>query len=197
MHHLKPMTVTDFDLLTQVARRDQNALMALYQQYGNLVYSLALRVLRQPPLAEEVTQDVFLKLWRQPDRWDPSLGQFSSWLLTITRNAAIDRLRREGRQASAPSWEDVGENEASAREVHGFAAQQAAWADGQVLRKLLSRLPPEQRQLIELAFYDGYTHSELAELLNLPLGTVKTRLRNGMQKLRVLWEEAQQRETPV
>ena len=191
------MTVTDFDLLTQVARRDQNALMALYQQYGNLVYSLALRVLRQPLLAEEVTQDVFLKLWRQPDRWDPTLGQFSSWLLTITRNAAIDRLRREGRQASAPSWEEVGETEASAREVHGFAAQQAAWVDGQVLRKLLSRLPPEQRQLIELAFYEGYTHSELAELLNLPLGTVKTRVRNGMQKLRVLWEEAQQRETPV
>lgn len=190
------MTVTDLDLLKQVAQHNQNALLALYEQYGNLVYSLSLRVLRQPALAEEVTQDVFLKLWRQPDRWDPSLGQFSSWLLTITRNASIDRLRREGRQ-SLVDWDKAGESELSEREAHSFAANQAAWIDGQLLRRLLQRLPPDQRQLIELAFFEGYTQSELAELLNLPLGTVKTRIRIGMQKLRVLWEEAQHRQEQV
>jgi RNA polymerase sigma-70 factor (ECF subfamily) len=175
-------------LLEQIAQGDQQALMALYQQYGALVYSLCLRVLRQPGLAEEVTQDVFLKLWRQPERWNPALGQFSSWLLTISRNAAIDRLRREDRQAPQ-LWVDSDETENAAGGAGDFLAEQANWLDGQLLRKLLLKLPAEQRQLIELAFFGGYTHSELAALLHLPLGTVKTRLRMGMQKLRLLWEE--------
>lgn len=185
------MPRSETELLQQIAQQDQQALMALYQQYGALVYSLCLRVLRQPGLAEEVTQDVFLKLWRQPERWNPALGQFSSWLLTISRNAAIDRLRREDRQAPA-QWVDSEEAEQAGGGTQAFAAEQANWLDGQVLRKLLLKLPAEQRQLIELAFYAGYTHSELAELLHLPLGTVKTRLRMGMQKLRALWEESNQ-----
>lgn len=185
------MALTELELLQQIAQHDQQALLTLYQQYGNLVYSLSLRVLRQPVMAEEITQDIFLKLWRQPDRWNPSLGQFSSWLLTITRNAAIDRLRREGRQATLASWEQSEEADHRLSDAHSFVAGQVNWVNGQVLRRLLQSLPPEQRQLIELAFYDGYTHSELAELLHLPLGTVKTRLRMGMQKLRILWEESE------
>jgi RNA polymerase sigma-70 factor (ECF subfamily) len=184
------MALTEIQLLQQVAQQDQQALMTLYQQYGNLVYSLCLRVLRQSPLAEEVTQDVFLKLWRQPQRWNPALGSFSSWLLTIARHAAIDRLRREGRQAPA-AWEEIGESDNPGVQASAFAAEQANWANGQALARLLLKLPSEQRQLIELAFYQGYTHSELADLLQIPLGTVKTRLRMGMQKLRVLWEESE------
>ena len=184
------MALTEIELLQQIAQQDQQALLTLYQQYGNLVYSLSLRVLRQPAMAEEITQDIFLKLWRQPDRWNPSLGQFSSWLLTITRNAAIDRLRREGRQAPA-SWDQTDESSDLLSDASSYIADQANWVNGQVLRRLLQSLPGEQRQLIELAFYDGYTHSELAELLHLPLGTVKTRLRMGMQKLRLLWEESE------
>ena len=186
------MALTEIELLQQIAQQDQQALLTLYQQYGNLVYSLSLRVLRQPAMAEEITQDIFLKLWRQPDRWNPSLGQFSSWLLTITRNAAIDRLRREGRQATLASWEQTGRSLIDRlSDASSFVAEQANWVNGQVLRRLLQSLPAEQRQLIELAFYEGYTHSELAELLHLPLGTVKTRLRMGMQKLRILWEESE------
>jgi RNA polymerase sigma-70 factor (ECF subfamily) len=184
------MALTEIELLQQIAQQDQQALLTLYQQYGNLVYGLSLRVLRQPAMAEEITQDIFLKLWRQPDRWNPSLGQFSSWLLTITRNAAIDRLRREGRQAPA-SWEQTDESSDLFSDASSFVANQANWVNGQILRRLLQSLPSEQRQLIELAFYEGYTHSELAELLHLPLGTVKTRLRMGMQKLRLLWEESE------
>jgi RNA polymerase sigma-70 factor (ECF subfamily) len=194
------MAATETELLRKIAQRDQGALMALYHQYGGLVYSLCLRVLRQPASAEEVTQDVFLKLWRQPERWNPSLGQFSSWLLTIARNAAIDRLRREDRQAPV-QWqtEFTGEFDAALDAAHApaqtasFAAEHANWLDGQVLRRLLQGLPVEQRELIELAFFEGYTHSELAELLQLPLGTVKTRLRMGMQKLRTLWEESERK----
>jgi RNA polymerase sigma-70 factor, ECF subfamily len=190
LHPAMLMALTETELLQRIARQDQQALMALYQEYGNLVYSLSLRVLRQPAMAEEITQDVFLKIWRQPDRWNPSLGQFSSWLLTITRNAAIDRLRREGRQAPL-AWDAGDEPPGLPADVTSFLADQANWVNGQVLRRLLQSLPAEQRQLIELAFYEGYTHSELAELLHLPLGTVKTRLRMGMQKLRLLWEKSE------
>lgn len=181
--------VPDTHLLHRIAERDQNAFLALYERYGNLVFSLALRVVRHQVMAEEVTQDVFLKIWQQPTRWNPALGQFSSWLLTITRNAGIDRLRKERRHWSptpdtADPFAQLGEETA--------VGENPYWYDGLILARLLQELPPEQRQLIELAFYQGYTHSELAENLRLPLGTVKTRLRTGLQKLRTLWEEAHQ-----
>jgi RNA polymerase sigma-70 factor (ECF subfamily) len=177
---------TDIALLSQIAEHSQPAMLALYQRYGSLVYSLALKTLRRPGLAEEVTQDVFLKLWQHPERWNPALGQLSSWLLTITRNAAIDRLRREARHHNTDDWHAFDATEASTV----AALDLAAWSDGQLLRELLQQLPADQRHLIELAFYRGYTHSELAEGLGIPLGTVKTRLRAGMQRLRSLWEEA-------
>ncbi|MEZ4867662.1 MAG: sigma-70 family RNA polymerase sigma factor [Caldilineaceae bacterium] len=181
-------TSTDIQLLNAIAQQDQHAFLQIYQRYGNLVYSLALRVVRMPGLAEEVTQDVFIKLWQRPERWNPALGQFSSWLLTITRNAAIDRLRKEQRHTtphheSMSSLSDVSE---------ASVADNLYWYDGLILAKLLQQLPVEQRQLIELAFYQGYTHSELADNLQLPLGTVKTRLRTGLQKLRTMWEEQHQ-----
>lgn len=181
--------VPDTQLLHRVAEHDEQAFLALYERYGNLVYSLALRVVRHQVMAEEVTQDVFLKVWQQPTRWNPALGQFSSWLLTITRNAGIDRLRKERRhwtpsQHQAEPLLELGEETAISDNPY--------WYDGLILARLLQQLPSEQRQLIELAFYQGYTHSELAENLQLPLGTVKTRLRTGLQKLRVLWEEAHQ-----
>jgi len=182
-------SIPDTHLLRGIAEHDQKAFLALYERYGNLVYSLALRVVRHQIMAEEVTQDVFLKVWQQPSRWNPALGQFSSWLLTITRNAGIDRLRKERRHwAPAHDFSEpfpqLGEEAA--------IGDNPFWYDGLILTRLLQQLPLEQRQLIELAFYQGYTHSELAENLGLPLGTVKTRLRTGLQKLRALWEEAHQ-----
>lgn len=179
-------TVDDLQLLRAIASGDQYAFMQLYQQYCNLVFSLALRVVRHQVMAEEVTQDVFLKIWQQPDRWNPALGQFSSWLLTITRNAAIDRLRKEQRH-SAPQTATTEPLFDQAIELS--ISDDPLWFEGQELARLIHELPAEQRQLIELAFYQGYTHSELADRLQLPLGTVKTRLRSGLQKLRTLWDE--------
>jgi len=173
-------------LIQRISRQDERALLELYQVYGNLVYSLALRVLQNPGLAEEVTQDIFLKIWQQPDRWNPALGQFSSWLLAITRNAAIDRLRKERRHAPVQTEEFDAINEISGQIP---LMDDPRWFDGQLLARLLPQLPREQHHLIELAFYQGYTHSELAQTLNLPLGTVKTRLRAGLQRLKQLWEE--------
>ncbi len=159
----------------------------LYQRYGNMVYSLAVQVVRDAGLAEEVTQDTFLKVWKQATRWDPAKGKFSSWLLTIARRTAIDRYRQLGRQVPLDPT-PIEENPSSFGRAARVDGQD--WINGQVLRELMAQLPPEQAQLIELAFYQGMSHSELADRLNLPLGTVKTRLRLGMQKLRALWIEA-------
>ncbi|MCS7221607.1 MAG: sigma-70 family RNA polymerase sigma factor [Anaerolineae bacterium] len=174
----------DTVLLQRVANGDESALLLLHTRYVNLVYSMALHILRDPSLAEEVTQDVFLKLWQKSERYDPRRGRFATWLLSVTRFAAIDRLRYEGRHF-APSSELSGQEAVNS----GGWRQQADWEQGQQLRMLLWELPPDQRELIELAYFGGMTHRDLAEHLRLPLGTVKSRLRLGLQRLRALWLE--------
>lgn len=174
----------DRTLLKRVAAGDGEALLALHKRYVNLVYSMALRVLRDASLAEEVTQDVFLKLWQKSHHYDPRRGRFSTWLLSVTRFAAIDRLRYEKRRPTINLQPE--DQPALARAEH---REHADWERGQHLRLLLEQLPAEQREVIELAYFAGMTHRELAEHLRLPLGTVKSRLRLGLEKLRALWLE--------
>jgi RNA polymerase sigma-70 factor (ECF subfamily) len=183
--HLRP-DAPDGELMQHIRQADQSALMLLYARHGNAVYGLALRILHDSGLAEEVTQDTFLKVWNQADRWDPDKGQLSSWLLTVTRHTAIDRYRKlQRRPATSEMREEV---EATLGQTATVDTPQ--WADGQLLARLFEHLPPEQAHLVQLAFYQGMSHSELAEGLKLPLGTVKTRLRLGLQKLKMLWQEA-------
>jgi RNA polymerase sigma-70 factor (ECF subfamily) len=175
---------SDADLMRRIVAQDQSALMALYERFGSQVYG---RVLRDSRLAEEASQDAFLKVWNKSVQWDPAKGQLNSWLLTITRYAAIDRLRREQRHTTGdPTFLDALPDHTPSATIVG----DRRWIDGQLLRQLMAELPAEQAQVIELAFFQGMTHSELAEYLGWPLGTVKTRLRSGLQKLRVLWNEA-------
>jgi RNA polymerase sigma-70 factor (ECF subfamily) len=178
---------SDPELMRSVTQRDQAALSELYRRYGGAVYSLALRILQNSGLAEEVTQDIFMKVWRQAEHWDPAKGQLHSWLLTITRYTAIDRLRKEQRQPvlTVPALEDM----PSLASAEGWV-DQPLWHDGQLLRSLIAKLPLEQMQVIELAFFQGMTHAEMAQALSLPLGTVKTRVRLGLQKLKSLWLQA-------
>lgn len=173
--------------MRRVELRDQAALALLYDRYGSQVYGLAYRVLRNSALAEEATQDTFMKVWRQSARWDSQKGLLLHWLLTITRYTAIDRLRQEQRQ-TAPQTVSFDLIAAPASDTDG--PEQVAMHDGRVLRGLLAQLPPEQAQVIELGFFQGLTHTELAERLNLPLGTIKTRVRLGLHKLRALWQAA-------
>jgi RNA polymerase sigma-70 factor (ECF subfamily) len=182
----------DSILLQRAAAGDSNALVALHKRYANLVYSMAWRVLQDAGLAEEVTQDVFMKLWRHKQRYDPARGRFSTWLLSVTRNAAIDRLRREGRRWPAPELEPSGPDEPGSLE-NLLATDHESWERGQHLRLLLEHLPADQRQAVELAYFGGLTHSELAAYLGLPLGTVKGRLRLGLERLRSLWSAALER----
>jgi RNA polymerase sigma-70 factor (ECF subfamily) len=167
------------DVLKRIGKGDETALAVLFAEYGQHVYSMVYRVLQNNALAQEVTQDTFLKIWKNPRAWDASKGQFSSWLLTTARYTAIDRLRYETRRTgkNMPLHDEI------MAEVDG---DEPLSVDPQRLHAVLGHLPDEQRILIELAYFKGMKHSELANSLNLPLGTVKTRLRLGLQKLRHL-----------
>lgn len=169
---------SDGELLLRIRKQDEAALSALYDLCANLVYSFALHALQDPALAEEVTQDTFVKVWCRADGWNPAHGKFTSWLLTVTRYTAIDRWRAEQRQP-VPSSVPL---ETLPDRHHKDLSQ----ADGEQIRRLIDQLPAEQAQVIHCAFFRGMTHTEIADGLKLPLGTVKTRLRLGLTKLREL-----------
>lgn len=176
------MQFDDIEVMQRITARDQQAFQALYQEYGKAVYSLAYRIIQNSNLAEEITQDSFLKVWHHKAEWDPNKGKLKSWLLAIAHFTAIDRLRQENRQPHLHpnSIEDFEETMPSPR-------AESLWQDGTVLRLLVSQLPPEQATMIDLAFFRGMSHAEIATTTHIPLGTVKTRLRNGIQRLRELW----------
>jgi RNA polymerase sigma-70 factor (ECF subfamily) len=183
--------VQDDELMTRIIQRDETALSELYRRYGNAVYSLALRVTQGAEWAEEVTQDTFFKVWHQSERWDSQKGNLIVWLLTITKHTAIDYLRREQRkpQVIGVALDDMAEQLGRASLV-----DEPTWQDHNLMTKLMAELPQEQAETIRLAFYGGLSHSAIAETLNLPLGTVKTRMRLGLQKLKSLWLIANHRQ---
>lgn len=176
----------DNALLKMMSQRQEQALSELYDRYSRLVFSVALNVLVDEALAEEVTQDVFLRVWEKADTFDSDLGKVSTWLASVARNRAIDilrsrRKRPEGNLAGF-SIDDALDLPASAdveAEVELARRQQR-------LRRAMAQLPEAQRQALAYAYLLGYSHSQIAEALNEPLGTVKTRIRMAMQSLRTL-----------
>jgi RNA polymerase sigma-70 factor (ECF subfamily) len=174
----------DVEVIQRIARRDQRALAELYNEYSHKVYNLALRIVRTREQAEEITQDVFVILWRWPQKWDPNKGRLLSWMLTVTRYLAIDWLRKQKRHVVLDPEELT---HLSHKMGGSVMMEHAHWDDGRLLRKLLMKLPEEQRQVIVLAFFQGMTHAEIADQLDLPLGTVKSRIRLGLQQLKVSW----------
>ena len=169
------------ELIRGVAGGDEQALASLYDATSRTVYGLLLRVLSDPSSAEEVLLDVYAQVWRQAASYCPERGRPLAWLTTIARSRAIDRLRR-GRQEHQLT---VPLEEAS-RAARGESVEEGVLAGevGAVVRAALDALAPEQREVIELAYYGGMSHSEIAAARNLPLGTVKTRTRLGMMRLR-------------
>ena len=175
----------DKQLMARLAIRDIRAFEALYDRYGTLVYSTALRVVRDAQLAEDITQEVFLRLWRRPDRYAPQRGRFVTWLLTVARNRAIDQIRARGRRRlHETAGEELG-RALPTDEGQDLALTAQLADERQEVRRALAGLPPEQRRVIEMAYYGGYALHEIALLLSQPLGTVKTRMRRGIQRLRV------------
>jgi RNA polymerase sigma factor (sigma-70 family) len=174
----------DDTLVQRVATGDQAALGELYDRYGRRAYSLARRICADDGIAEDGVQEVFLAFWRDPKRFDAARGAFGSWLLTLVHHKSVDAVRRESaiRRRTVPAAEDGDERSAPP----GPGADQAALGKveaGQV-RDALGRLPAEQRQALALAYFGGYTQREVAALTGVPLGTVKSRMFTGVQRLR-------------
>jgi RNA polymerase sigma-70 factor (ECF subfamily) len=162
--------------MAQVARGEQAAMSHVYDRYSSIVYSVALRVLGDTGKAEDVMQEVFLSLWRNPDSYQAARGTLAAWLAVIARNRAIDQVRRRR------DTEDVEEIPVA---VHHNLEDDAVRGEliGRV-RKSLEAMPAEQRSALELAYFKGMTHSEIAASTQQPLGTVKTRIRSALQALR-------------
>jgi RNA polymerase sigma-70 factor (ECF subfamily) len=178
----------DEELVAGVGRRDEAAFQLLYERYADLVYSVALRVLADEAAAQDVAQDVFVRLWQNSEKYDPDRGRFMGWLLSVARNRAVDEVRSRGRRrgherATTDQAEEL-------VDLHGIDPAWAAIVNGErrAVVAALAGLPHEQREAIELAYYGGLTQQEIAIRLKTPLGTVKTRVRLGMRKLRATLE---------
>lgn len=178
------MSPTLAELLEQIRAGDETALLVLHEQYAALVYSVAYRVLNDALSAEEVTQDTFMRLWRRSETYDPARGAFVTWLLTVTRRLAIDLFRRQKRDPlQDPVYLDA--------DSDGWERTLGAGEDTELRRTLVAvmhTLPDEQRQALELAYFHGMSHGQIAAYLGQPVGTIKTRIRLGMQKLREAWQ---------
>jgi len=175
----------DLALIDQIKQKDQDAMVTLHSRYVDLIYSIVYRVLSDSALAEEAVQDAFLKVWQNAAQFDKQRGPFVAWLIGISRNVAIDKLRQRGRQVVIA--EDNPLEDGEERVAFNLPDD---WQDREranSLRFAVQALPAEQRQVIELSYYGGMSQSEISDQLSLPLGTVKTRMRLGMQKLRDAW----------
>lgn len=171
---------SDAALVVAVGRWREDALAEAYRRHGGAVYALARRVARDDGIAEEVTQEVFVRLWTAPDRFDPERGSLRSWLLAQTHGRAIDRLRSD----SARRLRE--ERDAQMTAAAGYDVEREALdltvADR--VRDAMAGLPPGERRAIELAYFDGYTYREVATLLDTPEGTIKSRIRAALKRLR-------------
>jgi len=180
-----PSPLSDEALLAEIGRGESSALGSLYDRYGGLVYSLALHMLAEAATAEEITQDVFIQVWHKAPTYRPELGKVSTWLTSITRHRAIDTLRHS---AARPEGHSVLlDDEIALTLFSEEPAVESQVEEGQQQRRLrtaLAELPYDQKQALFLAYFRGYSHQQIAEESDQPLGTVKTRIRLGMQKLR-------------
>jgi RNA polymerase sigma-70 factor, ECF subfamily len=180
-HGEAPSTPTAEDLIVWVARGDESAFSALYDLLSPYVFGLVRRVLRNPAHAEEVSQEVFVELWRQATRFDPTRGTVRSWVLTLAHRRAVDRVRAEQAAADRERRAAAGNASPPYDEV---VEEVAATLEQEQVRRCLGTLTELQREAVTLAYYRGYNYREVAELLGANLATIKTRMRDGLIRLR-------------
>lgn len=176
--------LADEELLRSIARADKDALGELYDRYGGLVFSIALKSVSHQETAEEITQDVFLRVWNNAGSYQAQKGKVSTWIASITRNRAIDMIRHYQirLESQTVSWDAVPNADLPNKDNLEHKIERSERRSQ--VRSALVNLPSEQKDALALAYFLGYTHREIAETLGLPLGTVKTRIRLAMQKLR-------------
>ena len=172
----------DATLLLRLLQRDVSAFEQLYDRHSRLVYGLVLRILQQAPTSEEVVQDVFLQLWRNADQYDSSRGPFVPWLCTMARNRALDHLRLKSERQRRR--EDLPDELPSAVVAPDYEKVLDEKRRAERVRALMPSLSPQQKKAIELAYFEGLSHSEIAAALKEPLGTVKSWIRNGLLRLK-------------
>ena len=181
------MTTTDLqrfadeDLMPLVERRDPTAFEIVFDRHGGAAFSLAYRIVGDRARAEDITQEAFLSLWRSGARYDRARGSVRTWLLGIVRNRAIDLLRRDVLEAPRIAFEEDTSDSVSREETDEEALRREA---ARQVRGALKELPADQLRVVELAYFGGMTHSQIADMLGTPLGTVKGRMRLGLEKIR-------------
>ncbi|HEV2592849.1 MAG TPA: sigma-70 family RNA polymerase sigma factor [Gaiellaceae bacterium] len=177
--------LSDEAVVALVARSEEVALAELYDRYGAASYSLARRVLRDPQLAEDAVQEAFVGVWRGAARFVPERASVATWLMTLVHRRAIDLVRREERRRTEPLPEAFADSRSD-----GASAADAVWRrlEREQVQDALAKLPDQQRETLELAYYGGFSQSELADRLGRPIGTIKSQMHSGLSRLRELVE---------
>lgn len=170
------VTYSEQELTAALKAKDDKAFSYLYDHYSGSLYSIILQIVKSPEVASDVLQEVFVSVWRKIDSYDPIRGRLFTWMLNISRNASIDMLRSK-------SYQNNQKNQEITDNVYSINQTETTF-DSIGLSKFMGKLRPEQRVLIELAYFKGYTHDEIAQLEGIPLGTVKTRIRSALLQLR-------------
>ena len=172
----RSQSVDDMRLVARVRAGDQQALSELYDRYSKVVYGVALRILHDTGAAEDLLQDIFLQLWRKPDAFDSSRGSLAAWLAVIARHRSIDRLRQRRPETDIEDCVIVTATDLRDETERSLVIEK--------VRVVMNEMGPDQRTAMEMAFFEGLTHTEIAEKTGEPLGTIKTRIRSGLQMLR-------------
>ena len=172
---------TDYRLVTRIVHRDEGAFGAIYDRYSRVVYSVALRVVRDAGIAEDILHDIFLNLWRSPQQFDGARGKLAPWLAVIARNRAIDWIRKQRIQEDLSEVQLVADEDMAGEVERKLAIER--------VRLALNALPEKQRVALELAFFQGLTHADIAAQADEPLGTIKTRIRSALLAVRRALEQ--------
>ena len=186
---MKDLQPDDVSLIVLIAQAQKDALNQLYDRYNRLVFSVAFAIVGDRAIAEEITLDVFVQVWQRAGTYRSELAKVRTWLIAITRHHAIDilRMQKSRPEANAVKWDEISSH--NGPPAHGLEDGLQLSMQREKVREALSQLPAEQRETLVLAYFKGYTQSQIAEALKQPLGTIKTRVRLAMQKLRKLLEE--------
>jgi RNA polymerase sigma-70 factor (ECF subfamily) len=183
MRASKAERLADEELMPMIGKKDPDAFEVFYDRHGGVAYSLAYRIVGERGAAEDVTQEAFISIWRSGARYDAARGSVRTWMLGIVRNRAIDALRSRAGRAPKLDFDDdsILEHRPAAEQTESEALERET---AQELRGALDELPGEQAKVIQLAYFGGFSHSEIAGMLGVPLGTVKGRMRLGLEKIR-------------
>lgn len=187
---VSPAQSSDMELMDAIATGEEVALERLYERYGRLAYALAYRLLHDSLAAEDIVQEAFLAVWRKAATYQAQHGSVYSWLQAIVHHRAIDRLRSASNRDQPYTSLEPGMELQTMRTEPDACDQVWQGEQRRLVLAALAQIPPEQRQVIDMAYFGGYTHAEIAELLQLPLGTVKGRMRLGLHKMKLLLEES-------